>query len=97
MIFKKDHLWFGIVLGLIAPLAGMLLFKYYKFQELTMKEMFEWIKLNPHLISAAISFSLLFNAILFTVYVNRHKDKTAKGLFVVTVAFAIVAFIYKYY
>ncbi len=97
MIFKKDDLWFGLALGLIAPVFGFLVFKYYKFKSLTLKEMFEWIKLNPHLISVAISFSLLFNAVLFTIYVNNRRDKTAKGLFIVTVAFAIVAFIFKYY
>lgn len=97
MIFKKDDFLFGLALGLLAPVVGFMVFKLYKFSGLTIKEMFEWMKMNPNLISASISISLLANAILFTIYINNRKDKTAKGIFVLTVLYAIVAFIFKYY
>ena len=37
------------------------------------------------------------NAILFTIYINGHRDKTAKGIFVLTVIYAIIAMIFKYW
>ena len=97
MIFKKDNFIFGLALGLVAPIIGFMLFKLYKFSGLTLAEMMQWMKLNPNLISVSISVSLLANAVLFAIYINGHRDKTAKGIFVLTVIYAIVAMIFKYY
>jgi len=96
MIFKKDNFVFGLTLGLIAPVIGFMLYKMYKFKSLSLSEMFQWMKLNPSLISASISVSLLANAILFTIYINGRRDKTAKGIFTVTLIYAIIAMIYKF-
>ena len=97
MIFKKDDFIFGLALGLIAPILGFMIYKLYKFKGLTISEMLQWMKMNPNLISASISVSLLANAILFTIYINGHRDKTAKGIFAVTVVYAIIAMIFKFY
>jgi hypothetical protein len=74
-----------------------MLFKLYKFNGLTLSEMLQWMKFNPNLISISISVSLMANAVLFTIYINGHRDKTAKGIFVLTVIYAIIAMIFKYY
>jgi hypothetical protein len=97
MIFKKDNFIFGMALGLVAPVIGFMLFKLYKFNGLTLAEMLQWMKFNPNLISISISVSLMANAVLFTIYINGHRDKTAKGIFILTVIYAIIAMIYKYY
>jgi len=97
MIFKKDNFIFGLTLGLVAPLIGFMLFKLYKFSGLTLSEMLQWMKFNPNLISISISVSLMANAILFTIYINGRRDKTAKGIFVLTVIYAVIAMIFKYY
>ena len=97
MIFKKDNFIFGLALGFIAPLVGFMIFKLYKFQGLTLTEMLQWMKFNPNLITVSISVSLMTNAILFTIYINGHRDKTAKGIFVLTVIYAIIAMIFKYW
>ena len=97
MLFKKDNFIFGLALGLIAPLIGFMLFKLYKFRGLTLAEMLQWMKLNPNLITVSISVSLMANAILFTIYINGHRDKTAKGIFVLTVIYAIIAMMFKYW
>ena len=96
MIFKKDNFVFGLVLGLIAPVFGFILYKYIKYSAFTFKEMFQWLKLNPNLITAFISVSLFANAAIFTIYVNTHRDKTAKGIFVMTIIYAVVAMLFKY-
>jgi hypothetical protein len=96
MIFKKDNFVFGLVLGLIAPFFGFILYKYIKYNAFTFKEMFQWLRLNPNLITAFISVSLFANAAIFTIYVNTHRDKTAKGIFVMTIIYAVVAMLFKY-
>jgi len=96
MIFKKDNFVYGLVLGFIAPLIGFIIYKFIKFKSLTLVEMFQWVKMNPNLITVFISVSLMANAILFTIFINGHRDKTAKGIFLLTMIYAITAMIFKY-
>ena len=96
MIFKKDNFVFGLTLGLIAPLFGFILYKYIKYRAFTIAEMIQWLKLNPNLITVFISVSLFANAALFTIYINGHRDKTAKGIFVLTIVYAVTALLFKY-
>jgi hypothetical protein len=58
--------------------------------------MFQWLKLNPNLITVYISVSLMANAILFTIFINGRRDKTAKGIFVLTLIYAAVALTFKF-
>lgn len=97
MIFKKDNFIFGLSLGFIAPMIGFLIYKLVKFKSLSLSEMFQWMKMNPSLITVSISVSLVANAILFTIYVNGYRDKTAKGIFVMTMIYAVIALAFKYW
>jgi hypothetical protein len=96
MIFKKDNFVYGLALGFIAPIIGFLIYKYIKFKSLSLVEMFQWMKLNPNIITVYISVSLVANAVLFTIFINGHRDKTAKGIFVLTIIYAAVAMGFKY-
>jgi hypothetical protein len=97
MIFKKDSFWLGAILGLIAPVIGFFIFKMIRYNNFSLREMYQWMTLNHNLITAYISVSLFANAILFTLYVNAKIDKTAKGIFIVTVVYAIAALLIKYF
>lgn len=97
MIFKKDNFIFGLALGFIAPMIGFLIYKLIKFKSLSFSEMLQWMKLNPNLITVSISVSLMANAILFTIYVNGYRDKTAKGIFIVTMIYAVIALAFKFW
>lgn len=89
MIFKKDNFWLGLILGMLAPVLGLVLFKVYKFGVFTFKETFQFMFLEPgyKTLSVGLSLSLLLNAALFTLYINAAKDKTAKGIFVTTLVY----------
>ena len=97
MIFKKDNFVFGLALGLIAPIIGFLVYKLVKFRNLSFSEMLQWMKFNPNLITVSISISLMANAILFTLYINGYRDKTAKGIFIMTMIYAAIALGFKYW
>lgn len=96
MIFKKDNFIFGLVLGFLAPLAGLIIYKYIKFRSLSFTEMIQWMKFNPQLITVMVSLSLLANAVLFTIYINTNRDRTARGIFAFTCIYAIVALLFKF-
>ena len=97
MIFKKDNFIFGFVMGLVAPALGVVLFKYTQLKALNFYEAMQFMVLQPghKLLTLAITLSLMTNAILFTLYINAHIDKTAKGIFVATFVYAIIAIVLK--
>jgi hypothetical protein len=97
MIFKKDNLILGINLGLLGPIIGLLLFKIYKFGIFSYKEFFQFLYLEPgyRTLSAALSLSLLVNALIFTFYINLEKDKTAKGVFISTLIYGLIILLIK--
>jgi len=76
----------GAVLGLVAPLLGLVIFKYWKLGPLTFREAFQFLFVQPEhrLLSAALSVSLMANAIVFTLYVNAHKDKIRQRYIFIT-------------
>ncbi len=97
MMLKKDNFLMGVVMGAIAPVLGFLLFKFYKFRVFGFKEFIEWLYVEPGFktLTVALSLSLLLNALLFTIYINSHKDKTAKGIFATTLVYGLAILIIK--
>jgi hypothetical protein len=97
-MFKKDNLKFGLVLGLLAPFIGFTIFKINKLGPLSIADALTYLRVEPghRTLTAAISLSLLANAVLFTLYVNNKKDKTARGIFIVTCLWAITALVVKF-
>ncbi len=91
-MFKKDNLVFGLVIGLIAPMLGLLLFKIYKFQTISFADTLRYMvqEQGYRTLSVALSVSLLANALLFTAYINSRKDQTAKGIFATTVIYGVI-------
>jgi len=94
-MFKKDNLKLGLLIGLFAPLLGMVGFYFWKFSAYSFIDFIKFLLVEKHLITGMVSFSLLANAVFFTLYINTHKDKTARGIFIVTCVYAILALILK--
>ena len=97
-MFRKDNFIYGCILGLLAPIVGLLLLKYYKFGMLSFKEVLQFIYTQPShgILTAGLSVSLMMNAFFFTMYVNARRDETGKGLFVTTVLYGVVILLIKY-
>lgn len=95
MIFTKDNLRMGLALGLLGPLLGLIVVYFIKFPSYTFKEFLDYFMHDNRMITSIGSLSLLANAILFTVYVNTHRDQTAKGIFIVTLVYGIGILVLK--
>ena len=97
MILKKDNLKLGLILGLIGPLLGLIVIYFVRedFRSLTFSEYLEYVFTDNKLITSIGSLSLLANVILFTLYVNTRRDKTAKGIFLVTLVYGIGILVLK--
>lgn len=97
MIFKKDNLQLGLILGLIGPALGLVVIYFVRedFRSLSFREYLEFLFTNNKLITSIGSLSLLANVVLFTLYVNTRRDRTAKGIFLITVIYGIAILILK--
>jgi tryptophan-rich sensory protein len=93
---KFDNFKLGLVLGIIAPLFGMLGFYFWKFSVYPFKEFLSFIFTEKRLLTSMVTFSLFANAVVFTVFINKHYDKTAKGIFIVTIVWSAIAIALKY-
>jgi hypothetical protein len=96
LIFKKDNLKFGIVLGILGPLLAMTIYYFWVFSRtISFSEYFYVLHTNKQLLTAISSISLLSNAVLFTIYINTQRDKTARGIFAATLIYGIAVLLYK--
>jgi hypothetical protein len=89
MFLKKDNLRLGLVLGLIGPVIGLIIIYYLMFPSYSFREFLDAVQSEKRLIAKIGSLSLLVNAISFFIYINTHKDYTAKGIFIITLIYGV--------
>ncbi|MBO9658776.1 MAG: hypothetical protein J7527_08105 [Chitinophagaceae bacterium] len=95
MIFKRDNLQLGLILGLIGPVIGLMVIYLASYSSVSPGIFLESVFTDKRLLTPIGSLSLLANVVLFTIFVNTRRDITAKGIFVVTVIFGIAILILK--
>jgi len=97
MILKRDNLKLGLILGLIGPILGLVLvyFVHPDLKSLSFSEFIDHFLNSNRMITSIGSLSLLANVILFTIYINTHRDNTAKGIFLITLIYGIIILVLK--
>ncbi len=96
-MLKKDNLKFGLLIGFIAPFISLVAYYLIKFYPLfTVRDFFDFMTQNKSQITAISVPCLVLNIALFTYYINTRKDKTARGIFAVTLLFAISSVLLKF-
>jgi len=94
-ILKRDNLKLGLVLGLVGPVLGLIIVYFLKFSSYGFLEFLDYFFNTRGLITSVGALCLLANAVLFTLYINTHRDNTAKGIFVTTLLYGIAILIIK--
>lgn len=96
-MFKKDNLKFGILLGFIAPIIGLIIYYFISFYSngIGFIEFLGYLKQYRALLTGVSSVSLVANAIVFTIYINSHRDKTARGIFFATLVYGVAVLLIK--
>ncbi|MEY2586720.1 MAG: hypothetical protein RLY11_569 [Bacteroidota bacterium] len=93
---NKDNFIFGLIVGALLPVASFFGYYYWKFSLFTFKEFIQVLEQNKQLVTGLSIPCLLLNIVLFTLYINGKKDKTAKGIFAVTIFYAVSALLFKF-
>jgi hypothetical protein len=98
-MLKIDKYPFGIALGSIAPLFGIFVFYFLKGYANVIGP-FDFLEVffnTKVLITAGGSLSLVANIILLTLFLNMKKDKTAIGIFAMTVMYGLIILYAKFF
>jgi hypothetical protein len=95
-MFRKDNVRFGMLMGFIAPILSLVIYYFAKFRLFSLRDFFRFIATNPNQITAISVPCLVLNIALFTYYINSHLDRTAKGIFAVTLVYAMIALVFKF-
>jgi hypothetical protein len=96
VIFKRDQYVFGVILGLVMPMLSFFGYYYWKFSLFSFEDFINLLQANKQLVTALTIPCLLMNIVIFTIYINGQRDKTAKGIFVVTIIYAVSALLIKF-
>ncbi|MGH2553174.1 MAG: hypothetical protein ACRDEB_05620 [Chitinophagaceae bacterium] len=95
MILKKDNLRLGLTIGLLGPLLGLVIIYYIRFPSYSFMDFLTYFMNDKKMITSVGSLSLLVNIITFTLYINTHRDETAKGIFIITLIYGIGILVLK--
>lgn len=95
MFLKKDNLRLGLALGLLGPILGLVVVYFIKFPSYTFSDFLSYFMNDSKMITSVGSLSLLANVVFFTIYVNTHRDETAKGIFIMTLIYGIGILVLK--
>jgi tryptophan-rich sensory protein len=96
-MFKKDNLKLGLALGFLTPIIAMFAYYLIQFRLFKLSEFFQVMLQQKSLMSGIISISLIANAVVFTLYINKQIDKTARGIFIATCIYALLALVVKWF
>jgi hypothetical protein len=93
---NKDNYILGLTIGAVLPLLSFFGYYYWKFSLFTFSEFIELLSQNKSLVTALSIPCLLLNIVLFTIFINVRKDKTAKGIFIASIIYALSALLFKF-
>lgn len=97
-MLKRDNLPLGIVLGIFTPVLAFFLYYLLVFMpkhDVSLSEFMTLVLENRQTLPKLISVCLLLNGVIFYLYTRVRKDITAKGIFLVTMLYAITILLLK--
>ena len=97
VIWQRDKLAFGLLLGLLTPVLSFFGYYLWKFGSYQLSEYLFYLRTNRQLVTAITIPCLVLNIALFTYYINTRRDETAKGIFAVTLLYALASLAFKFF
>jgi hypothetical protein len=94
-----DKYPFGVAIGALAPILGIVIYYLLKVDPsvITFPQFLSFFFEQKAMLTAVGSLSLIANIILFTLFINSRKDKTAIGIFAMTVMYGLVILYAKFF
>lgn len=93
---KRNVSILGFIIGLLAPLLGVLIMYLVKFGGESFGSFIQILVHNTDAAAMVLSLSILANIIPFIYYTNRRLDLTAKGILISTMLYAVLIVLLKF-
>ena len=95
--WKRDSLPFGLLVGGVMPVVSFFGYYLWKFGSYELSDYLFYLRTNRQLVTAITIPCLVLNIALFTLYINTRRDDTAKGIFAVTLLYALASLAFKFF
>ena len=92
---KYDNLQMGLVLGILAPFLTMVIIYLSKFTNYGFSELVDFL-VEKRVFTKIVSLCVIPNLALFFLFLNKYKYKSARGILLATMIFAVFVFITKF-
>jgi hypothetical protein len=98
-MLKIDKYPLGIAIGALAPVLGIFVYYFLKIDSSVIGpgEFLRYFFETKPLLTGIGSLSLVANIILFTIFINGRRDKTAIGIFAMTVMYGMMILYAKFF
>lgn len=93
---KKDNTILGLIIGLIAPLIGMLAFWKFQFGHTSLIGFYE-VMVQSNNLPGLISIGLLANLPAFFIFYRMKLDVSARGVIAATFMYGLVIVVLKFF
>jgi hypothetical protein len=91
----RDSLNLGLILGFATPLLIFISIYFVRFSGYAFDEFLRTFLGENRLITFFGAWCLVGNIALFTYYINTNRDKTARGIFIMSVVYGILVLLLK--
>ena len=91
----SNNIFKGFIIGLIAPIAGFIVYVAFFTEESDPIGMFRKI-VNLGKLAHVISLSILINLLIFFMKIKTYRDDHAKGVLFATMLYGVIIFIIKF-
>ncbi len=92
---KFDHILIGVLIGLLAPSLGIIIFYFSKFEGSSL-ELFITTSVQEKLLSPLLSLCAVINLAVFYLIIQFEKYQTAKGVILATFLYGLAIVLLKF-
>jgi hypothetical protein len=91
----KDSLLFGLILGLLIPVLGVLVFYYSKFAAVDLMQFIQ-VATKHKVLSPMLSLCAILNLGTFYLFLNKNLYLTARGIILATILYGVTIVVLKF-
>ena len=88
-------MYIGVIIGVLTAFLSLIVFYFIKFDHLSLLEYFGTLFHNKRLLSPLLSLSGIPNLVVFYIFINKNKYKTARGIILSTFILVLAVVLVK--
>jgi len=92
---NDNKIWIGIVIGLFTAVLSIFILYLVRYTNMNLGDYFVLLYRSKRLLSPIVSIAGVPNLIIFFLFLNRHKYKTARGIIMATFILALMVVFIK--